>query len=493
MILEILFTLFAATVGYILVGYFIHLLRLKEYPPGPCPLPLIGNLHLISSSQSYKSLNKLAKTYGPVMSFSFGTQRIVVIQGIKEAKEMLVTKGQLFAGRPQDDLTGQLISNGHKDIAFSDYTSTLKAMRKIAHGALKAYGDGLVKLEQSVLEEADALFKRFDKKNGEGFDPMPDLCLSVVNVICAIIFGKRYSDDDEEFQRILNAITLIFSFDMSAPVSHIPLLKYLPSSALADLKRGIEMRDNILARVVTEHKECFDPETLRDFTDFIISETKKQALEDKTMQNLVDDVNLQQILSDLFMAGVETTATMLTWTFAFLATYPDVQRRVAEERRKIIGDRMPRLSDRGSLPYFEAMILEALRMGSVAALAIPHKALQNTECGGHKIPAGTQIWYNIWALHYDEKEWKEPLRFNPERFLDKEGKLVRTTDQSFLPFGAGRRVCIGEALARMELFVFLSNILWKYDIAPDGELPDLDGVMSLVLKPKPFKVKLSPH
>ena len=83
---------------------------------------------------------------------------------------------KFIAGRPQDDLTGQLISNGHKDIAFSDYTSTLKAMRKIAHGALKAYGDGLVKLEQSVLEEADALFKRFDKKNGEGFDPMPDLC-----------------------------------------------------------------------------------------------------------------------------------------------------------------------------------------------------------------------------------------------------------------------------------------------------------------------------
>ena len=82
---------------------------------------------------------------------------------------------EFIAGRPQDDLTGQLISNGHKDIVFSDYTSTLKTMRKIAHGALKAYGDGLVKLEQSVLEEAEALFERFDKKNGEGFDPMPDL------------------------------------------------------------------------------------------------------------------------------------------------------------------------------------------------------------------------------------------------------------------------------------------------------------------------------
>ena len=80
-----------------------------------------------------------------------------------------------FTGRPQDDLAGQLIAHGHKDIVFSDYNSSLKAMRKIAHGALKAYGDGLIKLEQSVLQEADALFKRFDKKNGEGFDPRTEL------------------------------------------------------------------------------------------------------------------------------------------------------------------------------------------------------------------------------------------------------------------------------------------------------------------------------
>ena len=199
------------------------------------------------------------------------------------------------------------------------------------------------------------------------------LGLSVTNVICAIIFGKRYSDDDDDFQYILNAIGLIFSFDFTSPVNHIQLLRLFPNSSVADLKRGINMRDNVLAKVVREHKETFDPENLRDFTDFIINETKKQEAEDNTAQHLVNDVNLQQILSDLFMAGVETTTTMLTWTFAFLAIYPDVQRRVAEERKKVIGDRMPRLSDRGSLPYFEAMVQEALRMGSVAALGAPHK------------------------------------------------------------------------------------------------------------------------
>ena len=314
-----------------------------------------------------------------------------------------------------------------------------------------------------------------------------------MNVICAIIFGKRYSEEDGEFQYILSSIKMIANFDLTHPVNYLPILRLLPNSSLANLKRGIEMRDSVLAKVLKEHKETFDPENLRDFTDFILSELKKQELEDKTAQNLVDDVNLQQILSDLFMAGIETTTTSLTWCFGYLARYPDVQKRIAQERKQIIGDRMPRLSDRGNLHYFEAAIQEVLRMGSVAPLAIPHKTLHNTECNGHKIPAGAQVWYNVWSLHYTGKEWKEPHCFKPERFLDEEGRLMRTTDQSFLPFGAGRRVCIGEALARMELFVFLSNILYRYDILPDSDLPDLDGEFGVALKPKPFKIKLTLH
>ena len=105
-----------------------------------------------------------------------------------------------FPGRPQDHFAGQLISHGNKDILFTDYNPTLKAMRKIAHGALKAYGDGLIELEQSVLEEAEALFKRFDLKNGEGFDPRNDLGKSG-----SFYCKKRFKDID--WQTILEINT----------------------------------------------------------------------------------------------------------------------------------------------------------------------------------------------------------------------------------------------------------------------------------------------
>ena len=281
--------------------------------------------------------------------------------------------------------------------------------------------------------------------------------------------------------------------NVTSPVNYVKFLRLFPNSVLAELKHGIELRDQILDNVLREHRETYDPENLRDFTDFVLRELDRQGKDDHLMLKSIDDENLRQILSDLFVAGTETTTTVLTWCFLFLAAYPGVQKVIAKEREKVLGDRMPRLSDRGSLHYFEAVIHEALRMSSVAPLALPHKTIKNTECAGHKIPAGTQIWYNIWGIHHDEKYWDEPFSFKPERFIDENGKLIRTTDQSFVPFGAGRRSCIGEALARMEIFIFLSNILYRYDIVADGEPPDLEGEFYIVVKPKPFKIKLEQH
>lgn len=314
--------------------------------------------------------------------------------------------------------------------------------------------------------------------------------LSVANIICAIIFGKRYSEDDEEFNDVIQSLNYITKFDLTAAVNFVAPLRLLPNTTLDSLKRGLKMRDFILDRALMEHRKTYDPNNLRDFTDFVLSEFEKHEQDSETSKGKVDDENLQQILSDLFMAGIETTATTLTWCFAYLAACPEVQQRVAEERQKMIGDRMPKLSDRGNLHYFEAVIQEVLRIGTVAPLAVPHKTLYSTECGGHRIPAGTQVWYNIWGINNDAKEWDDPYSFKPERFIDEDGNLLRAADQSFLSFGAGRRVCVGEALARMELFVFLSNILYRYDILPDGTPPDLEGVFSVVLKPKPYKIKL---
>lgn len=117
--------------------------------------------------------------------------------------------------------------------------------------------------------------------------------------------------------------------------------------------------------------------------------------------------------------------------------------------------------------------------------------MHDSTIDGKSIPKGTQVFINLWAFHYDEREWEEPTAFRPERFLDKDGKFVHGMNISFLPFGAGRRVCVGEAMAKLELFLFISHILYRYELKPASEdaMPELEGILGVVLGPKPYRIK----
>ena len=167
-----------------------------------------------------------------------------------------------------------------------------------------------------------------------------------------------------------------------------------------------------------------------------------------------------------------------------------MQKKFAEEMKRVLGERKPRLSDRGALPLFEATINETLRLGSIVPLNLPHKTTCDTVVGGWSIPNGTQVLFNIWAFHNDERHWKNPDIFMPERWLNEEGRLIPGAKLSYLPFGAGRRGCLGESLAKMELFIILSNILYRYEIqtAPNCNPPDVEGLMNIIHSPKPFQV-----
>ncbi|KAA0706495.1 Steroid 17-alpha-hydroxylase/17,20 lyase [Triplophysa tibetana] len=210
-----------------------------------------------------------------------------------------------------------------------------------------------------------------------------------------------------------------------------------------------------------------------------------------------DDITDDHVLmtaAEAFGAGVETTSTTLLWAIAFLLHHPQVQERVQAELDEVLGrDRPPALSDRSSLPFLESVICEVMRIRPVSPILIPHVAMQDTSLGGHSVPKGTRVLVNMWAIHHDPKHWEEADTFRPERFLDSSGK--RVTPASFLPFGAGPRVCVGESLARLELFLFVSRLLQKFNFSvPSGRsLPDLQGRYGVVLQPHHYTVRVTPR
>jgi cytochrome P450 len=151
---------------------------------------------------------------------------------------------------------------------------------------------------------------------------------------------------------------------------------------------------------------------------------------------------------------------------------------------------MPDLKDRTQLPFVEATIAEILRISSLVPLLFPHSTTVDTKLKGYFIPKDTVVLFNVWAMHHNVEKWTEPDTFDPSRFLDSEGKLICPGTLSYLPFSAGRRVCLAEALAKIQLFLFISRLLHKFHfmVPEDSALPDLEGVFGASLTPKPFKV-----
>ncbi|CAH1789967.1 unnamed protein product, partial [Owenia fusiformis] len=153
------------------------------------------------------------------------------------------------------------------------------------------------------------------------------------------------------------------------------------------------------------------------------------------------------VMQDILLAGIVTTSTTLKAFLLILVNKPDVQKKIQAEIDDVIGDgRLPTFADRHNMPYSEAAVLEILRYSTTTTLSIPHKTLCDTSVGGYKVPRGTMVWMNLWALHHDEKYFDEPYEFKVERFLDDNGKSLSAHERkSFLPFGIGKRECLGEA------------------------------------------------
>ena len=169
MIFTILAALILPIIVYFTLEYINHLLELKKYPPGPFPLPIIGNLNLLGK-RPFEDLQKLHEIYGDPFSMSFGMQRSVVISKITTAREALITKASHFSGRPSNQYTWEVYSRGYKDIAFADYGPTWKYLRKLGHASLKMYGEGLGRLEGLIVKESEELHKRMNEYN-QSLDP----------------------------------------------------------------------------------------------------------------------------------------------------------------------------------------------------------------------------------------------------------------------------------------------------------------------------------
>ncbi|XP_074814649.1 cytochrome P450 2H1-like isoform X4 [Natator depressus] len=407
-----------------------------KLPPGPVAFPLIGNTLQLNMRNLPQSIHELSAKYGPVFTICLGSQRVVVLYGQEAVKEALIDQGDEFSGRGKLALADKLAKGA--GIIFSN-GERWKQLRRFALTTLRNFGMGKKSIEERIQEEACFLVERLKKTHERPFDPTIPLTHAVSNIICSVVFGNRFDYEDQKFLAFIN--------------------------------------------LTEENNELF-----RSFLGQVCSEQQNGQSEFTTE-------NLLRSTLDLFLAGTGTSSTTLRHGLLILLKYPDIEAKVHEEIDRVIGrSRSPCMADRSQMPYTDAVIHEMQRFINLVPMGVPHAVTRDTHFRQYVIPKGTTIFPALQSVLGDSREFPKPEQFNPGHFLDENGAFRKS--DFFMPFSAGKRICVGEGLARMEIFLILTMILQNFTLKSLVDPKDIDiaSLPSLVLNaPRPYQLCVLPR
>ncbi|XP_012222204.1 probable cytochrome P450 303a1 [Linepithema humile] len=310
--------------------------------------------------------------------------------------------------------------------------------------------------------------------------------VTVLNTLWQMMAGKRFDTDDKQLKYLQRILTkLLEEIDMiGAPFSHFPLLRFI-APEMSGYKLFVETHQELwtfLKEELYNHKNTFIPSAPRDLMDVYLT-----VLDSKDYSKTFSESQLLGICVDLFIAGSETTSKALGFGFLYLLLFPHVQRKAQEELDRVLGDRFPTLADRSKMPYVQAVVLETIRIFMSRTLNVPHRALRDTYINGHKIPKDTMLIVNFDGVLMDES-WGDPENFRPERFLDSNDNIV--TPEKYFPFSIGKHRCLGEVLAKSNIFVITAALLqaFTFSVVPGEPQPSTqEFVDSVTGGPKPYR------
>ncbi|XP_072051587.1 cytochrome P450 2U1-like [Amphiura filiformis] len=417
-------------------------------------------------------LQQMGRQFGPIFTVNICGVNIIVLGDYARIKEAFQHPN--LSDRATNNLGTKYL--GGDGIGGSS-GEIWKRQRKFTHTTFRNLGLGKSSFESIMITECQELAKEITRHGNDPFSPQILFPNASANVICSFAFGRRYEYTDVEFQFLLNSIDKIEQRirEVAALPLLLPIFQYIPTRRRHQLGNDLTALAQFVDKIVEEHKVNFDPENPQDYIDIFMKEIQSSR------DGLLTYGNLRGTVTGLFFAGAGTTSNTMRWAIYCMLKYPDVQMAVQAELDEVIGnERMPIMSDKDSLPFTMATILEIHRFGSTARFAPMHVASCDVELCGYHIPKGSYLLASLWTVHHDPNIWTDPEEFKPERFLNRDGKVTRPAE--LIPFSIGRRVCPGESIAKIQIFIFFTNLLHRFTfIYPDGAepLPSVDGAQPI--------------
>jgi cytochrome P450 len=476
--------------------------HLPPLPPGPAPLPVLGPLLFLARRDFdiEPTLRRIARDHGPVFTFApLGRSRpTIFVAGRAAAHRALVQRGAAFASRPPATGAGALLTSGGRNVSSSPYGATWRALRRnLASGVLNParLRGAFSPARRWVL---DVLVSRVRSDGRDGESPVPVMEPFQYAMFCLLVymcFGCGDRDDDarvrdiEATQRELLANFLSFQ-----------VFSFLPSVTKLVFRRRWEKLVSLRRR----QEELFLPlvQARRDAGadgDCYVDSLIKFTIPEDGGRALTDG-EIVSLCSEFLSAGTDTTATALQWVLANLVKNPEMQGRLRDEVSGVVGAAAGevREEDLQAMPYLKAVVLEALRRHPPGHFLLPHAVHEDTTLDGYRVPAGAPVNFAVGDIGLDGEVWDAPSEFRPDRFLPGgEGEDVDLTGSKeikMMPFGAGRRVCPGMALALMHLEYFVANLVREFEWREaDGEEVDLTEKLEFtVVMKRPLKARAVP-
>eukprot|EP00253_Pinus_taeda_P016590 PITA_16590 len=411
--LEFYMKLAIALVALVVAWSFFVKGRNRKLPPGPFPLPIIGNLHLLGQLP-HQALAALSLKFGPLMSLRLGSALTLVVSSPDMAKEFLKTHDLLFASRPPSAATNYFWYNC-TDIGFAPYGAYWRQVRKVC--VLQLLSSRRLDYFRFIREEEVSAMIHSIAHSDHPVNISKIVSTLMTDIICRMTLGRKYSDKDCIGGKGLNSVVresyvVAGAFNVG---DYIPYMAWMDLQGLNRRFKEIHgIQDELLEKVIEEHVAQSDPNVTRDLVDVLLA-----ASADKDMEPQITRDNIKAILYDMLGAGTDTSSTTIQWAMSELLRNPPLLKKVQDELERVVGmERMVLESDLPSLPYLQAVVRETLRLYPSAPLALPHLSVEACNVLGYEIPKNTQVLVNLWAIGRNPTSWEDAERFVPERFMN---------------------------------------------------------------------------
>jgi cytochrome P450 len=420
---------------------------------------MIGNFPL-GSTDPLGVYTRWARQYGDIFYYRVFSRHIYFLNHPDLIEHVLVTNYQSF-------IKGEALQSNRrifgKGLLTNDGDSWLQQRHLIQpafhRDRIESYGDTMVAYTERMMAAWH---------DGEVRDIHRDMMRLALEIVAKVLFNVEVTADTD---RIAGALNTFMELGSRGRMLLPPILRLLPTADNFRYRRAARQLDDIVYGLI--HRRRLDVEIADDLLSGLL---QAQAIGRRAMS----DEQLRDEVMTLLLAGHETTAVSLSWTWYLLAQYPEVEKKLWSELRAVLNGRSPRVQDLSRLPYTERVVKEAMRLYP-PAWAIVRNSLKDSDLGGYRVPAGATVMMSQWVMHRDPRYYDQPEQFNPDRWL--EGRAKGASKFTYFPFGGGPRTCIGASFATMEGVLVLAAIAQSYQVRVVPDCP-VEPLPTITLRPR---------